>query len=75
MTDQGSPAPDTDPVLLIESTDQLARLVVNGWIVDGRSGGIVRGRLHSEGQILMIQPTGTLAGTHSWATWREASTS
>jgi len=48
--------------LLIESSESLARLFVNGWIVDGRSGGLVRGRLHSEGHILLIQPTEILGG-------------
>lgn len=46
--------------LLIDSVDTLARFIVNGWVVDGRSGGLVRGRLHSEGHILMIQPTNVL---------------
>ena len=46
--------------VLIEGPKALAKLVVNGWIVDGRSGGIVRGRLHTDGHILMIQPNETL---------------
>ncbi len=47
---------------LIDSPESLAKCIVNGWIVDGRSGGLVRGRLHSEGHILMIQPTDVLGG-------------
>ena len=48
--------------LLIESPEVLAKFLVNGWIIDGRSGGLVRGRLHTEGHILMIQPTQVLGG-------------
>lgn len=53
---------DQSSRLLIDSSDTLARFIVNGWVVDGRSGGLVRGRLHSEGHILMIQPTNVLGG-------------
>ena len=44
---------------LIHDCEQLASLILNGWLVDGRSGGLVRGRLHSEGHILMVQPSRT----------------
>jgi hypothetical protein len=45
---------------LINSPDYFAAAFVNGWIVDGRGGGLVQGRLHSEGNIVMISPTGPL---------------
>lgn len=37
------------------------KLFINGWIVDGRNGGLIRGRLHNEGHILLIEPTDKLA--------------
>lgn len=33
---------------------------INGWIVDGRSGGLIRGRSHTEGHVIMIGPTNVL---------------
>ncbi|MCQ4280491.1 hypothetical protein NA643_15460 [Pseudomonas stutzeri] len=42
--------------------DLFLRLFNSGWIIDGRAGGLIRGRLHEEGHILMITPTGTLGG-------------
>ncbi len=40
--------------------DFFLSLFNSGWIVDGRAGGLIRGRLHEEGHILMITPTDTL---------------
>ena len=33
-------------------------MLLSGWIVDGRAGGLVVGRSHDEGNIYMIQETG-----------------
>lgn len=41
----------------IESPEQFAKAFTYGWIVDGRGGGLVLGRKHGEGHIVMIQPT------------------
>lgn len=36
--------------------DSFARAFVNGWIVDGRNGGLVVGRSHAEGHIVFLSP-------------------
>jgi len=43
---------------LIIKPEFFLNLFINGWIVDGRAGGLIRGRLHEEGHILT--PTDTL---------------
>lgn len=50
---------------MIESPEHLAAALVNGWIIDARNGGLVRGRLHEEGHIVMIQPSSPL-GTYEF---------
>lgn len=42
------------------SQDEFVRCFVNGWIVDGRDGGLIVGRRHVEGHILMFQGTDEL---------------
>ncbi|TLG92979.1 hypothetical protein FEM54_06045 [Pseudomonas edaphica] len=42
------------------SQEDFARCFINGWIVDGRDGGLIVGRRHLEGHILMFQPAGEL---------------
>lgn len=37
--------------------DTFLRMFINGWVVDGRGGGLVVGRRHSEGHIVMICPS------------------
>lgn len=48
-----------DPPFVIDP-EFFLNLFNHGWIVDGRAGGLTRGRLHEEGHILMITPTDTL---------------
>ncbi|MCP3050761.1 hypothetical protein K6X12_06570 [Xanthomonas euvesicatoria pv. allii] len=67
--DGGSVGPGGHPILL-GSPDDLAVAFVNGWIVDGRSGGLVQGRLHSEGNIVMISPSSPL-GTYEFVGYME----
>lgn len=38
--------------------DSFYRLFVNGWVVDGRAGGLITGRTHETGHILMYVPSG-----------------
>ena len=38
--------------------DTFYRLLINGWIVDGRAGGLITGRTHDTGHIIMITPIG-----------------
>lgn len=38
------------------SKAELADALLRGWVVDGRQGGLIVGRRHSEGHIVMIQP-------------------
>lgn len=40
------------------SNDTFHQMLLSGWIVDGRAGGLVVGRSHDEGNIYMIQETG-----------------
>lgn len=56
----GGEQQDGDYPVFIESPETLARAFVNGWVVDGRDGGLVVGRRHSEGHIAMLQPTDKL---------------
>ncbi|WP_122347694.1 hypothetical protein [Pseudomonas coronafaciens] len=46
------------------SSDDFLRAFVNGWVVDGRAGGLIRGRLHSEGHVVMLQPSSTTLGEY-----------
>ncbi len=39
------------------SKDTFYQMLISGWIVDGRDGGLVIGRSHDEGNIYMIQET------------------
>lgn len=39
------------------SADDFLRAFVNGWVVDGRAGGLIEGRLHEEGHVVMLQPS------------------
>lgn len=39
------------------SKDTFYQMLVSGWIVDGRAGGLVVGRSHDDGNIYMIQET------------------
>lgn len=39
------------------SADDFLQAFVNGWVVDGRAGGLIEGRLHEEGHIVMLQPS------------------
>ncbi len=41
----------------VMSQDEFVRSFINGWIVDGRDGGLIVGRRHVEGHILMFQGT------------------
>lgn len=50
---------DADDLVLVETPEEFARLFVSGWVVDGRDGGLVVGRRHSEGHIVMLQGTAT----------------
>ncbi|HEL5401689.1 hypothetical protein IMCGPPIG_01866 [Stenotrophomonas maltophilia] len=63
-TDAGS-ASQTDAdadrdTLFIRSPEDFTSDFLSGWIVDGRSGGLVRGRLHEEGHVSMIEHVGPL---------------
>jgi hypothetical protein len=40
------------------SKDTFYQMIVSGWTVDGRAGGLVVGRSHDDGNIYMIQETG-----------------
>lgn len=66
MTVETAPNPEIYSIgpgghpLLINSADYFAAAFVNGWILDGRGGGLVQGRLHSEGNIIMISPSSPL---------------
>ncbi|MBC3197022.1 MULTISPECIES: hypothetical protein [Pseudomonas] len=42
------------------SQDEFVRSFINGWIVDARDGGLIVGRTHEEGHILMFQGTDVL---------------
>jgi hypothetical protein len=42
-----------DPI----SPANLIRLFLNGWIVNGMGGGLIVGRTHEEGHIIMMSPT------------------
>jgi hypothetical protein len=42
------------------SQDDFLRSFINGWIVDGRDGGLIVGRGHDEGHIFMFQGTDAL---------------
>lgn len=42
------------------SADMFLRAFVNGWVVDGRAGGLITGRSHADGHIVMLQPTSEL---------------
>lgn len=44
------------------SADDFLRAFVNGWVVDGRAGGLIDGRLHEEGHIVMLQPSSETLG-------------
>lgn len=46
--------------IIIWSPEDFATAFVNGWVVDGRSGGLVRGRSHEQGHIVMISPSSPL---------------
>jgi hypothetical protein len=46
-----------EDLILMDSAEEFAKAFTYGWIVDGRGGGLVLGRKHGEGHILMIQPT------------------
>ncbi|HED4877829.1 TPA: hypothetical protein R4K21_003662 [Stenotrophomonas maltophilia] len=65
MTDQQSNNGESEvgpggyPVL-INDADMLATAVVNGWIIDARSGGLVKGRRHEKGHIVIVQPSSPL---------------
>ncbi|HHA2408880.1 TPA: hypothetical protein ACOD9W_004493, partial [Stenotrophomonas maltophilia] len=52
--------PDEEDMLFIRSPEEFTSLLLAGWIVDARSGGLVRGRLHEEGHIPMVQHVGPL---------------
>ncbi len=38
------------------SADMFLRAFINGWVVDGRAGGLITGRSHADGHIVMLQP-------------------
>ncbi|ATH99544.1 hypothetical protein [Alcaligenes faecalis] len=38
--------------------DTFYQLFINGWVVDGRAGGLIIGRTHETGHIIMITPNG-----------------
>lgn len=40
--------------------EAFSRCFINGWIVDARDGGLIVGRCHEDGHILMLQGTSTL---------------
>ena len=44
----------------IRSPEEFTAAFLAGWIVDARSGGLVRGRLHEEGHVPMLQHAGPL---------------
>lgn len=46
------------------SADDFLRAFVNGWVVDGRAGGLIDGRLHEEGHIVMLQPSSEVLGEY-----------
>jgi len=54
------PAGGDDDLLFIRTPEEFTSAFLAGWIVDARSGGLVRGRLHEEGHVPMIQHTGPL---------------
>ncbi len=62
-TEPAAPPPvAADDLLFIRTPEEFTSAFLAGWIVDARSGGLVRGRLHEEGHISMIQhaePLGT----------------
>ncbi|HEL4111638.1 TPA: hypothetical protein UM343_001778 [Stenotrophomonas maltophilia] len=65
MTDQQSNDSESEAgpggyPILIDGADMLATAVVNGWIIDARSGGLVKGRRHEEGHIVIVQPSSPL---------------
>lgn len=37
--------------------DSFMRAYINGWVVDGRAGGLIVGRRHAEGHIILIRPS------------------
>jgi hypothetical protein len=45
-----------DPV----TPENLIRLFLNGWLVAGRGGGLIVGRTHEQGHIIMMSPTDSL---------------
>lgn len=57
--DAAQTGPGGSPII-IGSPEELAEAVVNGWILDARSGGIVRGRGHHQGHIVLISPSSPL---------------
>lgn len=46
------------------SPDNFLRAFVNGWVVDGREGGLIEGRLHKEGHIVMMRPSEEVLGEY-----------
>ncbi|WP_146098031.1 hypothetical protein [Xanthomonas arboricola] len=71
------PQPADEPVtgpgghpILLHTPEDFASAFVNGWVVDGRSGGLIQGRLHSEGHVLMISPSSPL-GTYEFMGYME----
>ncbi|PAM73197.1 hypothetical protein CEK00_04940 [Stenotrophomonas maltophilia] len=49
----------------LRSPEEFTSAFLAGWIVDARSGGLVRGRLHEEGHVPMLQHVGPL-GTFTY---------
>lgn len=42
------------------SAEMFLRAFINGWVVDGRAGGLITGRSHANGHIVMLQPAAEL---------------